>query len=293
MNLDDLWTLHNLEQIASTAKYKILPTDIEIEMLQNVKILLLTVSLDANLATRAYLQPLDGHENIYRFDQCGQQSEVVNYYIGKYGACPAAIRDVQSDNAVCDIVNALSINNDHLFPNLCAVVNVGVACGIKEVVKICDVLVSSEFINCVTNNNEIPSGDVIAVSPWLLKMFNSPVEWPSDVIKERLNNGGVETPKIQSGVILSGSYRDDIAVKELVRNCTHKVIGFDKESDNSFAVKQVTVNTIIVKAVCDFGDGKNKEKYQSTAALLTADFVYRCLADPQVHETLKGISMCS
>ena len=291
LNLDDLWTLHNLEQIALTAKNKIpLPKDIEIEMLQNIKILLLTVSLDANLATHGYLQPLDGHEYIYSFDQCEQQSEVVTYYIGKYGACPVAISKVQSDNAVCDSVNAISIKIDHLFPNLCAIISVGVICGIKEVVKICDVLVSSEVINCdKTNNSKISSGDVIAVSPWLLKMFNCPVEWPSDVIKKRLNNSGMETPKLQSGIILSGSCLDNIAMKELVKNCTQKVIGFEKEGDNRFAVKQVTVNTIIVKGVCDFGDGENKEKYQPTAALLAADLVYRCLGDPQAHETLKGI----
>ena len=73
-----------------------LPKDIEIEILQSVMVLLVTRNVNEKLATYSYLQPLDGHKNIYRFDQGGRQTKVVTYYIGKYGACPAAIRNIPS-----------------------------------------------------------------------------------------------------------------------------------------------------------------------------------------------------
>ena len=43
---------------------------------------------------------------------------------------------------------------------------------------------------------------------------------------------------------------------------------------------------IIVKAVCDFGDGKKNKDFQPTAALLAASCVKRYFDDPQVLEML-------
>ena len=50
-----------------------------------------------------------------------------------------------------------------------------------------------------------------------------------------------------------------------------------------------TLNVIIVKAVCNFKDGKDNEVYQPTAALLAADLVHVCLSDHQAFEELEGL----
>ena len=58
------------------------------------------------------------------------------------------------------------------------------------------------------------------------------------------------------------------------------------------AVQDTNAHTIIVKAVCDFGDGSAQEKFHSTAALLAADCVNKILDNPQLPELLdqkKGI----
>ena len=296
LHLDDLWTQTDLKQMVSTAeKYMVLPEDIEIEVLQGIMVLLVTVNLDESLATRSYLQPLNGHANVYRYSQRGQQSNVV-YYIGKYGACPAAIRDVLPDE-LHDSTSTVPMMAEQCFPYLSAIISVGVACGIKGEVKLFDVLVSSEVINYEATMDKTPSysqnAEPIVVLSQLCKLFTYLIQWPNELIIKRLNDNGKQIPNVKSGVILSGPYLlDDPAMKSLVRNFANGVIGIEMGGANLFSGKQeIIARTIIVKAVCDFGDGKNSNVYQPTAAFLAANLVDKCLSHPQAHETLKGSHM--
>ena len=274
-----------------------IPTNIENEILRRVMILLVTMNLDESLATHSYLQPLDGHENIYRLDKDGHNSRSFTYYIGKYGTCPAAISDVLPRFEVYDTTDSSStvlMMADQCFPNLGAIISVGVACGIRQEVKICDVLVSSEVANCEAFKNDenlhSSSTDIMKVSPQLSRLFAHPAQWPSDLIKKRLNDNGEESPNVKSGLILSAHYLDDLVMENILENkFAHEVIGIEKEGINLFkGGQQTVVNSIIVKAVSDYGDGMDDERYRPTAALLAADFVDKCLNDPQAYEILKG-----
>ena len=282
-----------MEKTISTTQDDVpLPKDIETEILQSVMVLLVTRNINENLATYSYLQPLDGHNNIYRFDQGGRQTEVVTYYIGKYGACPAAIRNIPSDYEMHNSTSTVPMMANQCFPNLGGIISVGVTCGIKGVAKICDVLVSSQVVNYDTSRDKeeaySPNGEAIIISSQLKKLFTQPIQWPNDAIKKRLSDNGEHIPDVKSGVILSWLHLvDDQTIQMSV---THEAIGIEMGGPDLFAVNQeTTANTIIVKAVCDFGDGKNVEKYQPTAALLAADLVHECLSNHVSHEALKGL----
>ena len=270
-----------------------LPKDIEMDVLKSVLVLLVTVDeINEASATRNYLQPLDGHEYIYKFYQGEQKAEVIVYHVGKYGACQAAIRNIPP-GLVQDNTGCISMMADQCFPNLGGIISVGVACGIKGKVKICDVLVSSQIINYDKVRDKYkeysPRGEAIVVSSQFNTLFTQPVQWPDDAIKKRLNNSGQHMPDVKSGVILSGPYlADPIMNKTLAKSFAHKAIGIEMDGTHLFAANQITANTIIVKAVCDFGDGKNIKMYQPTAALLAADLVHKCLSNPQASEVLKG-----
>jgi len=263
-------------------------------VLGKVIILMVTVSNIENLATHSYLQPLDGHKTIYKFSQYGeQQSETAIYYIGKYGACPTAIRKVLPGSEVLGGASSVPRMAFNCFPNLCAIIGVGVACGVEKKVKICDILVSSKVINygkrMAQDGGFIPRGEVINASPYLNEVFSQPVSWPNVSIKERLDKSGVPVPQIRSGIILSGPYlTDDPVMKELLsKDFAHEAIGNEMEGAYLFALAQQTsANTIIVKAVCDFGDGMKSKEYQPTASLMAADFIYKHLSDPDVINTL-------
>ena len=270
--------------------------NLKAEVLGKVVILMVTVSTVENLATRSYLQPLDGHKTIYKFSQHGeQQSETAIYYIGKYGACPTAIRKVLSGSVVLGGANSVPRMAYNCFPNLCAIIGVGVACGVEKKVKICDILVSSKVINygkqMAQDGGFIPIGEVINASPYLNEVFSQPVSWPNDSIKERLNENSVLVPQIRSGIILSGPYlTDDPVMKELLsKDFASEAIGIEMEGFHLFtATQQIISNGIIVKAVCDFGDGKKSKEYQPTAALMAANCVNKYLSDPDVPKILNG-----
>ena len=277
-----------------------LPKDIEAKVLQSVMVLLVAVNINETSAAHSYLQPLDGHENIYQFFktlvQDGQQTNFVIYHIGKYGACTAAIRNVPPG---FDSTSHVLMMADQCFPNLSAIISVGSACGIKKKVKVCDVLVSSEIIKTRDKSGGyLQSGEATTVSPQIVKLFSQCEQWPNSAISKRLNNNRISKPKVKAGLIVNGPYQvDDSVMKRiLVRNMFPGAIGIEMEETHIFAdTQQSMAKTIIVKAVCDFGDGKYAEMYQTTTALIAADLVHKCLSDPAAFEMFKGLCklLCS
>ena len=282
-------TQHNLEEDLTEMRYDIpLPENIKDKVIQNVLVLLVSANVNESLATRCYLQPLDDHETIYSFNPVEKQAV---YYIGKYGACPAAVRVVPYDFESHGNAETISIPTDLFFTNLSAIVSVGVACGIKGKVQLCDVLISSEVVNCdkVLNRDQIYlPRERQKTLPWLRKLFLQPATWPEDRLRTYLANNDIPVPNVMSGVILTGVpyHADNPAINDFVRNFAGEAIGI--EMQRAYFVTKTTVNAIIVKAVCGFGDEKDNEMHQPTAALLAADLVYKCLNDHKASEELKG-----
>ena len=278
-----------------------LPKDIEAKVLQSVMVLLVSVNINETSAAHSYLQPLDGHENIYQFFktlvQGGQkQTKVVIYYIGKYGACTAAIRNIPPGFEVYKSASTVLMMADQCFPNLSAIISVGVACGIKKKVKMCNVLVSSKRIDYNKTRDKsrgyLRRGEITAVSPQLIKLFTQCEQWPNDAIRKRLNDNKMSTPNVKTGIILSGPYHvDDPVMKTtIIKKHFPEAIGIEIERTHFLPETQQSIaSTIIVKAVCDFVDGKDTKSYQPTAALIAADLVHKCLSDPQAYEMFKGL----
>ena len=283
-----------LEQINLTTKDNILPRNIEGEVLQSVIFMLINTNETYEFATRRYLEPLDGHQSVYRFIQGGQQTELVTYYIGKYGAWPTAVRVLLLGVAVHDNANTVVTMADQCFPNLGAIICVGIACGIKKKVQMLDVLVSSQVFSCDKamdkHQGYLPKGDAITTSNQLVKLFTQPLQWPNNAFQEHFFENRQQIPSVKSGVIYSGPYLIDepATIKTLVKNFAHDVIGIDMDGGNLFPDLQIIANAIIVKGVCDFGDGKKVKVHQHNAALLAADLVHKGLSDPQAVEILKG-----
>ena len=266
-----------------------LPENIKDEILQNVMVLLVSANENETLATRSYLQPLDGHKNIYNFDQDGEQ---VIYYIGKYGTCPAAVKVVPGNFEVDGSIRTTFTLADQCFPNLCATISVGVACGIKGKVQLCDVLVSSQIVNFDKAPDDqvyLPREKTITVSPWLKKLFFQPAHWPDFANRLRLIKNDMPMPNVMSGMMLSVStyHINDPGINDFVSNSAGETVGIEMQRAHQFTAN--TVNAIIVKAVCDFGDGKNNEKYQPIAALLAANLVHVCLSSHQASKELTGL----
>ena len=295
---ESLWTEKELQDKFEENEEEIcLPKDIKEEVLKSITVLLVVVNKKEILATRHYLKPLDGHTRVYQYSQCVKhrnRTEYAVYQIGKYGACPAAIRTIprfSKKNGGGSIVPMMAYS---CFPNLGAIIGVGVACGVESKVQMCDVLVSQNIINYDEVRSEKGArAEIISASGFLSELFQQAVRWPDITIKNRLQENGMEKPAIVPGKILSGPYLIDENKRELIENFASEVIGIVMEGAYLFAAIQDTnAHTIIVKAVCDFGDGSAQEKFHPTAALLAADCVNKILDNPQLPELLdqkKGI----
>ena len=263
--------------------------NIKPDVLQTVMVLLVNEDISC---IYGYMEPLDGYRNVYLYTQGGQQTEPVTYYIGKYGACPVAVRKIPPVFQANYNASTVVMMADQCFPNLGAVISVGVACGIKRKAQICDVLVSSKILNYdydITVQGYLLKGEAITVSTPVVTLFTQPVQWPNYAVEEYSKLNRQRVPNVKSGVIVSGPCVVDPTKSGFVRNFADEVIGIEMDGVNLFAENQhVAIHTIIVKAVCDFGDGTNITVKQPIAALLAANLVHAGLSHPQAHEILKG-----
>ena len=291
--VENLWSHDDLEKIFRNTKEEVsLPKNIEDKLLQKVVILLMAVNKSENYAARIYLKPLTGHENVYKYSQrkdYGEQGrEIAIYYIGNYGACPAAVRDILPGSEVQGGASSVPAMAYDCFPNLGAIIGVGVACGVEDKVNMCDILVSTKVINYDKGRAE-PGGflsraESISASPYLRKLFSELSRWPNDYFEKRLLTNNLIS-KVKHGVILSGPYviDDPVMKQRFIKDFAPEAIGIEMEGAYLFAATQRRpTDVIIVKAVCDFGDGKKSKIYQPTAALLAADFICKQLSDPEV-----------
>ena len=226
------------------------------------------------------------------FNQGGQENDVVTYYIGKYGTCPTAVRKIPLVFQANYNASTVVMMADQCFPNLAAIISVGIACGIKKKTQICDVLVSSKVINYDydrTMQRFLPKGEAVIVSSPVVKLFTQSVQWPNDAVKQYLKVNRKQIPNVRTGVILSGpNVVDNPVLNRSVKNFADDAIGIEMDGTNLFADGQILANTIIVKAVCDFGDGKSIRVNQNHATLLATDLVHTGLSHSQAPEILKG-----
>ena len=210
------------------------------------------------------------------------------YSIGKYGAVTTAIRKIEPGSALLTgAAFAPNLAYD-CFPNLGAIISVGVACGVEGKSKIYDVLVSSKIANYdkarVEDGGFTPRGEVIPASGYLQEIF-SLTDWPHASKKVFNHLSGMRLPKIHIGTILSGPYLiDDAEFKDkLLKSFAPEAIGIEMEGSSLFAaIRRAETHCILVKSVYDFGDGNKNKIFQPTAAMLAADCVRHVLNNPFV-----------
>ena len=295
--VDELWKEEELYNMGYLKKeISTLPDAQKSNVLDKVLLLLLTVNNNEDNAAFCYLEPLPGHNEIFKYwqrDDAGVRAEHAIYRIGKYGACPAAVRQIKPGSEISGATTAPTLAF-RCFKNLNAIIGMGVACGVEKKTKLCDVLVADKVNNYdqarLEEGDTLNRGLALPTSSLLSEIFRQRIMWPDDEIKERLDKCKMK-PKIKQGVILSGPYLiDDKKIKkDLIQNFASEAVGIEMEAAYLFrAAQQVPTHMTIVKAVCDFGDGKKNKDFQPTAALLAANCVKRYLDEGAVEMLQRG-----
>ena len=266
------------------------------QLLKEVVLLVLTVNKNEDNAVLCYLEPLTGHTDIYNHMQRvddGPQSQFAIYNIGKYGTIPTAVRQITPGSEIGGATTAPNLAF-RCFKSLNAIIGVGVACGVEKHTKMCDVLVADKVNNYdqarLQAGGALNRGLAVPISQLLSSIFRQTIKWPDDEIKERLDRCNVPKPKIRQGIILSGPYLidDSKTKKELIQNFAAEAIGIEMEAAYLFkAATNVPTHMTIIKAVCDFGDGRKTKVFQPTAALLAANCLKKYFDNPQVLRMLR------
>ena len=280
--MDELWTEDDLYDMGYGKKAISDMPEAQINILDEVLLLLLTVNKNEDNAALCYLDPLPGHTVIYRYwqkDVAGEHRQFASYLIGAYGKCPAAVRKIRPGAEIGGATTAPTLAFK-CFKKLSAIIGMGVACGVEKKTKFCDVLIAEKVNNYdqarLEEGGPLSRGFALPTSDLLYQIFGQQIMWPAGEIKEWLDKCKMKRPRIKQGIILSGPYLidDKKTKKELIQNFASEAIGIEMEAAYLFrAAQQVRTHMTIVKAVCDFGDGKKHKLFQPTAALLAANCV--------------------
>lgn len=148
-----------------------------------------------------------------------------------------------------------------------AVIMVGICFGTKpDKQKIGDIVVSKQLHlyepKKATGKRPIPRGDTVTASVDLLDKFRS----------GRLSWGGAQ---VHFGLMLSGEklVNDRVFLKKML-DLRPEAIGGEMEGAGLYiAASKAGVDWIMVKAICDWGDGNKTDDYQREAARNAATFV--------------------
>jgi nucleoside phosphorylase len=212
--------------------------------------------------------------------------EQETYYLGKFGACQAAVTkcrmgSLDSGAATLATQHAQSVWRPR------ALVMVGIALG-KDPTKqmIADVLVASQVISYepqrVGENQVIPRGPITPANTTLLNRFENVPQWS-------FNRPDGSRCRCYVGPILSGEKMvDSPAFKASLTDRYPQAIGGEMEGVGlAAAAVRHGVAWILVKAICDWGDGHKHNKHQPLAAAAAASLVHQVLSQKDVLHGLK------
>ena len=269
-------------------------------MRESTQVLLVTANKHEYNAVLTLLEPVR-NSKLLKYKHCcniGPLRNTATYIFGKFGAFNAAVHRMVSQGpaAAQDVVTVAASCFGH---DLNAIIAVGVACGVEERSDYLDVLVSDkitfyQYARYGTSDKEelkITNRDIanLPTSSFLRDLFNQPPQWPTN------ENGGTaaklaKKPVVRLGTILSGNKLVDNKTfkEELLENFSSGAIGIEMEGAGLYHnYNDHNYEILVVKGVCDFGDGKKGKKYQPTAALLAAECLKHYLSDDHLPQSLR------
>ena len=294
-----------LESMVAKKKVKVIQEHEAESLRKKTQILLVTANKFENDAVLSFLKPIKGDALLkYQYNwKIGFIKKQAMYIFGKFGAVNAAVHLMvkQGSSAAQDVVIVASA----CFGNsLDAIFAVGVACGVEGKSDLLDVLVSNS-ITCYNLSRygttkdgkpEIINRSIanLQTDPSIIGRFSTPPHWPpEDISTSIVLNRLSKLPKMHMGQILSGDYLIDNKdhKKQLLKNFAIEAIGIEMEGAGLYhdkAQHACDCKIMIVKAVCDFGDGEKDKSYQPTAAILAAECLHHYLKEKDMPEALHG-----
>ncbi len=206
------------------------------------------------------------------------------YYVGRFGACRAAL--FQSTIGTGGPGGATLAAKSALdFWNPYALIMIGVAFGIApEEEHPADILIAEQIVpyeHQRVSDKPLFRDPLPASGYTLFNRFRGVIDWkfkrPDDTLVS-----------MHLGPVLSGSKLiDSAAFKENLIGAFPTAIGGEMEGAGVYAAAaRLGVEWILVKGVCDWADGGKHDGYQEMAAAAATDLVHHVLSDKTVFHGL-------
>lgn len=248
---------------------------------EKIEVLLITANPQELGAVMHLVEPYPGRKRILQAF-VGPET----YYLGKFGAYTAVVtkcRQGAFDMGAIMAATGYALNVWH--PR--AAIMVGVAFGKDpEKQQIADVLVASQIIpyeRVRIGDEQIFRGAIPPSNATLLNRFENAPTW------RFVRPDGVAC-SLHIGPILSGEKLiDDPAFKRQLFQRFPQAIGGEMEGAGLWAASgQLDVAWILVKAICDWADGRKHKQHQPLAAAAAASLVHHVLSMRTTLDSIRG-----
>ena len=235
------------------------------ELVQDVKILLMTATEIELRGIMGYLKPKDGKENIVE-----TFVEKQRIYIGKYGKCPVVVGMSAQGKAQQGPLSACMTTAIILMAiEIRYVIAVGICYGMDESeTSTGDVIVANPICDCTclqventkdgdTNNGYTPPLSEEIPPTATLQVFGNPDGYT--------HTQGCKEVKVHYGPIISRpDLVDSSNYKNQLRRLKPDALGGEMEGAAIMAAAERVpskhrVEVIVIKAICDWGDGEKSK----------------------------------
>jgi len=255
---------------------KELRSDEMVSLADKIDIVLLTATVPELEAVLRLLDPYPRRGTVLQ-----RFVEQETYYLGKFGAYLTAVTKCRMGSLDSGAA-ALATQHAQRVWRPRAFVMAGIALGkdpIKQ--KIADVLIASQIISYepqrIGEKQTIPRGPITPSNTTLLNRFENVLNWSF----HRPDGSRCEC---HVGPLLSGEKLvDDPTFKASLFSHHPQAIGGEMEGVGlAAAAVRHGVPWILVKAICDWGDGKKHKKHQPLAAAAAVSLVHHVLSQIDV-----------
>ena len=232
---------------------------ISADLVQDITVLLMTATPVELRGVMGYLKPKDGDTKIIE-TFANTQAGKIKFYIGKYGQYPVAVGMTAPHQGPLDACLVTTRIMEVVKPRY--VIAVGICYGMdKSKTSSGDVIVSNLICDytCLRVGVEDilqPRGGIPPVGPTLLAMFASPAGYS-------YKQDGKKFRVYCSPFIARSDLVDNPNYKEQLKRLRPDALGGEMEGAGIMAAIRnatyVGVEAIVIKAICDWGDGKKSE----------------------------------
>ena len=256
-------------------------------MMDATEVLLITANDNEYNAVLKFLDPRESKRTLLKCDHpipVGFLKRKAHYVFGRFGMCKVAVHFLSNQGPAA--AQSAIITAALCFKNLDAIFAVGVTCGVKHKTKLLDVIVAEKVsfytdARLSTEDGQLKieprsTHNLITSKDYRSKFTMTKLKWSKDIMKRLLHE-----PRMHFKNVLSGNYlidNEDVQ-KTLLSTFARDAYGIEMESAGLFyEYGNHNVQLMVVKAVCDYGDGSKNKEYQPTAALLAAECVHHYLS---------------